>query len=671
MTEAAPRSPELELNGPHERPAVRDVCVRESRHHGRVARWALEGLSESAGSHQGPHGRAGRTNHWLRVMCLTGVDYFSTLGYQPAIAFLAAGVVSPFATVVLVALTLFGALPVYRRVAKESFRGEGSIAMLERLLPWWGGKLFVLVLLGFAATDFTITITLSAADAAAHAAENPLMPAALHHAQLPMTIVLILLLGAVFLRGFREAIGVAVVLVGLYLALNAVVVVDGVVELLKQPQAVVNWSNALNSTSGGNPLVVVGIALLVFPKLALGLSGFETGVAVMPQIRGGDEDEHGRPVRRIRGTIRLLTTAAVTMSVFLVATSFITTLLIPKAEFGPNGHANGRALAFLAHEYLGPVFGTVYDLSTIAILWFAGASAMAGLLNLVPRYLPRYGMAPTWTRAVRPLAVTFTLIAVIITIAFDANVDKQGGAYATGVLVLITSASVAVTISALRKRQLKRTVGFGAIALIFAYTTVANVIERPDGLRIGALFIVGIVLLSSASRVRRSFEIRATSIGFDDAALEFLREAEDFGEIHLVAHEPDVRDEREYRRKAREERHDGHIPPRASIIFLEVEKTDSSDFEEDLMVRGFARHGFRVLEVASGNVPNTIATVLLQIRNVTGVVPHVYFEWTEGNPLSNMGRFLFSGEGEVAPVTREVLRQTEPDVRRRPMVHVS
>ncbi len=671
MTGTTHAAPSADEQGPAEPPDTSGAWLQRPRHQGRLARWALEGLTESAGSHQGPHGRAERTTHWLRVMCLTGLDYFSTLGYQPAIAFLAAGVISPFATLVLVALTLFGALPVYRRVAKESFRGAGSIAMLERLLPWWAGKLFVLVLLGFAATDFMITITLSAADATAHAIENPLMPAAFHDAQVPLTIVLILLLGAVFLKGFKEAIGVAVVLVAVYLGLNAVVVVDGLIELMKQPQAITNWTNALQVTSGGNPLVIVGIALIVFPKLALGLSGFETGVAVMPQIHGGEEDEHGRPVRRIQGTMRLLTTAAVTMSIFLVTTSVITTLLIPAREFGPHGHANGRALAFLAHEYLGPAFGTIYDLSTIAILWFAGASAMAGLLNLVPRYLPRYGMAPTWARAVRPLAITFTAIAILITLVFDANVDKQGGAYATGVLVLITSASVAVTISAQRKGQRKRTVGFGVIALIFAYTTVANVFERPDGLRIGALFILGILVVSFASRLRRSFEIRATSVTFDDTAMEFLREAEDYGEIHLVAHDPEARDEREYRSKAREERRDSHIPGRASIMFLEVTKADSSDFEEDLVVHGSIRHGFRVLEVASGNVPNTLAAVLLQIRNITGVVPQVYFEWTEGNPLSNMMRFLFAGEGEVAPVTREVLRETEPDVRRRPTVHVS
>ena len=340
--------------------------------------------------HPAPH--AGKP--WWQVMCLTGVDYFSTLGYQPGIAALAAGVLFPIATLVLVAVTLLGALPVYRRVADESPHGQGSIAMLERLLPFWKGKLFVLVLLGFAATDFVITMTLSAADAAAHVTENPYVPSFLHGQELWITLGLLALLGAVFLRGFTEAIGIAVVLVGVYLLLNTVVLAVALGEVLAHPGLVPDWGAALTQAHG-SPVMMVAVALMVFPQLALGLSGFETGVAVMPHVRGDEGDVEAQPRGRIRGTKRLLTTAAVMMSVFLVASSFATTLLIPAAAFESGGPANGRALAYLAHLYIGNGFGTVYDVSTIAILWFAGASAMAGMLNLIPRYLPRYGMAPS------------------------------------------------------------------------------------------------------------------------------------------------------------------------------------------------------------------------------------------------------------------------------------
>ncbi|THG30038.1 amino acid transporter [Naasia lichenicola] len=650
-------------------PADLDPAPRTS---GRVGSWLLQGLRTGTASHQGPHAETvHKTNSWWRVMCLTGVDYFSTLGYQPAIAAVAAGLLSPLATIVLVLLTLLGALPVYRRVASESFRGEGSIAMLERLLPWWGGKLFVLVLLGFAATDFIITITLSAADATAHAVENPFAPEWFHGAEVPITLVLLALLAAVFLRGFKEAINIAVVLVGIFLVLNAVVIVVALGHIADNASVATDWWSAL-TLQHGNPLVMVGIALIVFPKLALGLSGFETGVAVMPQISGDPSDTADNPAGRIRGAKRLLTTAAIIMSSFLVTSSIVTTFLIPQAEFQSGGSANGRALAYLAHEYLGEGFGTVYDVSTIAILWFAGASAMAGLLNLVPRYLPRYGMAPQWAAAVRPLVLVFSAIAFLITIVFDADVDAQGGAYATGVLVLITSASVAVFLSALHRKQRGWTIAFAVIAAIFAYTTVVNVIERPDGVRIAALFIVGILIVSIVSRVHRSFQLRARSIEFDDMALSFIEEdSEEYSSIQIISNEPDDGSEEEYRRKLKEERRDSHIPQTSPVIFLEVQPADSSDFEEDLMVRGVVRHGFRVLVVDSGNVPNTIASVLMEIRDRAGIVPDIYFEWTEGNPASNMLRYLVTGSGEVAPVTREVLRRAEPRPHKRPGVHVS
>jgi hypothetical protein len=634
--------------------------------------WLLNGLGGRPGQIEGPHAEQVAPQHrhrWWKVMCLTGVDYFSTLGYQPGIAALAAGLLSPIATLVLVVLTLCGALPVYRRVAQESPHGEGSIAMLERLLPYWKGKLFVLVLLGFAATDFMITITLSAADATAHVVENPNVPAGLHGHEVAITLVLVGLLGAVFLKGFTEAIGIAVVLVGIYLALNVVVVAMGLWQVVSSPLVVSGWTTALTAQHGSNPLLLVGLALLVFPKLALGLSGFETGVAVMPHVEGDASDSEGRPVGRIRDTKKLLTTAALIMSVFLVTSSIITTLLIPHSAFKPGGPANGRALAYLAHEHLGSTFGTVYDLSTIAILWFAGASAMAGLLNLMPRYLPRYGMAPDWARAVRPMVLVLTAIAFVITWIFKANVDAQGGAYATGVLVLITSAAVAVTLAARRAGQHTLTVAFGTIAAIFVYTTIANVVERPDGVKIGACFIAAIIIVSFASRLNRAFELRVTDVVLDDLAQRFVRDCAT-RRIRLIANEPDARDLAEYQTKIRQEREEHDIPPEADIIFVEVTVTDPSEFATELHVRGEIRHNFRLLTMESSTVPNALAALLLHIRDVTRQQPHIYFEWTEGNPAVNMLRFLAFGVGEVAPITREVLREAEPDRRRRPHVHV-
>lgn len=602
-------------------------------------------------------------------MCLTGVDYFSTLGYQPGIAALAAGVLSPIATLVLVALTLLGALPVYRRVAEESPHGQGSIAMLERLLSFWKGKLFVLALLGFAATDFIITMTLSAADASAHLIENPNLHAYLDGHQLTVTMVLLALLGAVFLKGFTEAIGLAVALVATYLTLNVVVIAVAAWQIVQHPHVIPDWTTAL-TTQHGDPMLMVAVALMVFPSLALGMSGFETGVAVMPHVKGDPADPLDLPRRRIAGTKRLLTVAAVTMSGFLVTSSFVTTLLIPTEEFQEGGKANGRALAYLAHEHLGNAFGTLYDASTIAILWFAGASAMAGMLNLIPRYLPRYGMAPEWAGAVRPLVLVLTSTAFLITWIFDADVDAQGGAYATGVLVLMTSAAIAVTLAARRAGQRRTTVAFAVITAVFVYTTVDNVIERPDGLKIGLCFIAAIVAVSLLSRVGRVFELRTTEVELDATTQVFVRDCAR-RTIRLVANEADDRGPEEYAAKIEQIRRDNDLPQDPDVIFVEVTVLDPSDFEGRLTVRGEVMHGrYRVITLEASSVPNALAALTLHVRDEAGVVPHIYLEWTEGSPAIHLLRFLLLGQGEVAPVTREVLRRAEPDRMRRPHVHV-
>ena len=628
----------------------------------RLREWFFQGMRQP----EGPHAHPIHTAPWWKVMCLTGVDYFSTLGYQPGIAFLAAGALAPIATLILVVLTLVGALPVYSRVAATSPNGQGSISMLEDLLPRWRGKAFVLVLLGFAATDFIITITLSAADATEHIIHNPFVPAALDH-PVAVTIVLLGALGAIFLKGFREAIGLAVVIVAIYLTLNVVVLVVGISEVLSHPEYVPRWTNAL-FTQHGSPAMMLLVAFLLFPKLALGLSGFETGVAVMPLVKGdpGDTPEH--PAGRIRSTRKLLRTAALIMSVLLIGSSLVTTLLIPPEAFAEGGEASGRALAYLAHHYFGDLFGTIYDVSTIAILWFAGASAMAGLLNLVPRYLPRYGMAPEWTRATRPLVTLFSGIAFLITIIFNADVEAQGGAYATGVLVLMTSAALAVTLGLARTRQ-RAWIGFAAITLIFVYTTITNVIERPDGVQIAAWFIVTIIVTSLISRVLRSTELRVQGVTPDPAAQQFLREAANVP-IRIIANRPDTGLPEEYARKLRDAQESHHLPPDARVLFVEVRPSDASLFSDVLVVEGVNVGGHRVLRCASPAIPNAIAALLLFIRDETRKIPHAYFGWTEGNPIAYLLKFLAFGEGDTAPVTREVLRQAEPDPELRPRIHV-
>ena len=621
-------------------------------------------------------------------MCLTGVDYFSTLGYQPGIAFLAAGALSPVATLVLVLLTFFGALPIYSHVAEESPHGEGSISMLERLLSRWKGKLFVLVLLGFVATDFIITITLSAADATAHIIENPFTPAIVKH-EIGITLALVAMLGAIFLKGFKEAIGIAVLLVFVYLLLNVVVLSYGVFELFSHPAHFPEWKAALltHPQVHGNPWLIIAFSMILFPKLALGLSGFETGVAVMPLVHAnGDyaaqelDSLHATrtadptdPVAqrilqgRIRNTRQMLRTAALIMSVLLIASSFVTTMLIPAKEFAEGGQANGRAISYLAHHFFGDIFGSAYDLSTIMILWFAGASAMAGLLTIVPRYLPRYGMAPEWARATRPLVLVYVAIAFAVTLIFRADVDAQGGAYATGVLVLMTSASIAVTLAAYRKGRNWKVFLF--ISVVFAYTTGQNIHERPEGIKIASFFILAIVVASLVSRVLRTTELRVDKLELDDLARDFIREA-GRGTIRIIANRKDQGDVLEYRTKETEKRADNHIPPGEPILFFEVTPGDASEFSGTLRIGGERVDGFKILRTESPAVPNAIAAFLLYLRDETGKLPHVYFGWSEGNPVSYLLKYIAFGEGDTAPVTHEVLRQAEKDPDRRPIVHV-
>ena len=571
----------------------------------------------------------------------------------------------------LVLLTLFGALPMYKRVAEKSPHGQGSISMLESLFPGWWGKALVLCLIGFAATDFIITITLSAADAAAHIAQNNYVQQLdIHHPawlflqnKMGVTFALLIMLAAVFLLGFKEAISVAVVVVCAYLLLNIGVAAVGCYQVAIHPDLWVNWKDQLFNLYK-TPWNMSLQSIILFPQLALGMSGFETGVAVMPLVEGDPTDTEAAPVGRVRNTRKLLTVAALIMCTFLLISSLTTTLLVPQVDLKDGGPANGRALAFIAHKYLGSIYGTCYDVSTILILWFSGASSLAGLLSLVPKYLPRFGMAPAWARATRPLVVFFALVSFVVTYLFKASVDAQGGAYATGVLVLMSSAAFAVFLS-IPKEDYKARIMYFVVTLVFAYTTVMNIIQRPEGLHVAAFFILTIFVISFISRAIRSTELRTRKVLFDETAKQLIQKYAGTP-IHIVSHQPGDHDYEECAKQAEKLHNCGE-----KMIFLEVTVADASDFSEDgLSVQGRQEGQYDIFSCRSAAVPNAIGSILLAIRNLTGTVPHAYMYWTEGNPLFYVIRYLLLGDGETAPITREILREAEHDPERRPKIHV-
>lgn len=636
-------------------------------------------------------------------MCLCGVDYFSTLGYQPSIAFEGAGTLAPVATLILVLVTLLGALPIYCHVAGETPDGVGSVGMIERMFSGWTAKLAVLVLVGFAATDFVITKTLSAADAAAHLLSNPLYAGhtpAWMHGQMAVTVFLLVLLGGMFLKGYGEVVGLATILVVAYIGLTAIILAAGVWYLLSHPTLLPHWISEISAgryhlehapLSGSGPWVAIAIACLIFPKLALGMSGFETGVLHIHLVRGTKADP-ADVAGRIRHTRMLLITAALLMSVLLLGSSLVTgtDTLIPAHELRlepVKGKAIDRALAYIAHgesphpicPLFGPAFGTLYDVSTILILWFAGASAMAGLLNMVPRYLPRYGMAPEWAAAYRPLVIAFTIINVIVTWCFRADVSAQGGAYATGVLVLMTSAAVGSLVDIFRKpmplspslrlRRRLAVVAFAVITAVFFYTTIVNVYERPDGIIIASIFIGCVMTISIASRIWRSRELRLKEFRFDDEAARMLWTdiCADGGFRVLVPHRPGHRtlDEKdaEVRRKHR-------IPATVPLVFLEVHYGDPSEFQ-NAPVLSARQEGDRFIIVARdvASVSHTIAQIAMEMSRA-GTPLDVVFGWSLGNAFWLAVGFVLFGQGDVPNNVVALLQKAVPDAARRPTVLV-
>jgi hypothetical protein len=575
--------------------------------------------------------------------------------------------------------------------------------MIERLFHGWWNKIVVLVLVGFAATDFVITKTLSAADAAAHLVSNSYYAAhvpAFMESEMVVTCSLLVLLGGMFLKGFSEVVGLALVLVVAYLGLTAIVVGAGLFHLVTHPSLLHHWFSEISAgnyhlshapISGSGMWVVLGIACIVFPKLALGMSGFETGVLQI-HLMEGTKDDPTNAAARIANTRKLLATAALIMSVFLIGSSLVTgtDTLIPADELRlepVKGKAMDRALAYLAHgesphpicPLFGRVFGTVYDISTILILWFAGASAMAGLLNMVPRYLPRYGMAPEWAAAYRPLVLAFTAINLLVTWAFNADVSAQGGAYATGVLVLMTSAAIATLVDISHKplpTDARGILGrraslayFFLVCLVFIYTTIANMIERPDGIIIASIFIGCVLAISIFSRLWRAEEMRLKEFRFaDDAARMLWTDICLDGTFQvLVPHRPGQRSlaekEAEIRRKHR-------IPQGVPIVFLEVHYGDTSEFENAPII-GVRQEGdfFVITAHDCVSVSHTIAQLAMEMTK-NGSPLDIVFGWSKGNRLNLALDFLLFGRGDVPNRVVDLLDDAIADPDRRPTVIV-
>ena len=641
----------------------------------RVGRWFFRGgkLEETTATKE--------LHPWYWVIWLTGVDYFSSLAYQPGIALLAVGVLAPPATLILVLVTIAGALPVYSQVAHRSFAGQGSIAILENLLSGWRAKIFALVLIGFAATDFVITMTLSAADAARHAIENPYFRPLVGNRHELLTIGLLTLLALVFVIGFREAIRLATAVAIPYILLNFFVLGTGLLRIAQHPASLSAWRLSLKMQYDWTGLFIA--SAIVFPKLALGLSGFETGVSVMPMVANG-ESEAGPPnqapasppLGRIKNTRKLLIVAATLMAVLLLLSSFVTTLLIPPEAYAHGGPASGRATAYLAHELLGSGFGTVYDLSTILILWFAGASAMTGLINLIPRYLPRFGMAPRWVSYRRPMVVVLFAINILVTRIFHASVDAQGGAYATGVLVLILSAAVAVTISLWREfqaqserklRTLLETGYFLVVSLVFAYTLTANVFERPDGVYISTAFVLTVLILSAVSRYFRSKELRVSEVICVDEKSAGLWNSLAGKKVNLVPLESQTASAR----LARMNEIRTHYQLSGPLAFLHVRLIDNrSEFVAPLRLSVRQEAENFVIDVRGAvAIANSIAYLSELIDPKS-----IFLELTRQNLMMQSLRYLFWGEGEIGLLVYSILvhywEWARPEEQSRPTLYL-
>ena len=652
---------------------------------------------------------------WLWVMCLLGLDYFSTLAYQPSITMEVAGRLGPLATAVVILVTLAGALPVYCYLAGRSPGGDGSIGMMERLIRGWKGKTLVLILLGFAATDFTMLKTISLADAAQHLIRSddvgwrenlirvtaylreqaePLGPyiSSLFNEQLTVT----LFLGAIgfffwFLlrKGFnRNVLVLAVPLVCAYLLLNGLLLGGGIRYLADHPHLLENWLQQVQEGdwlidkpfwAGSDWLSVGLLSLLFLPSLALGLSGFEFSMILMPQVRGKEGEDP--PRTRIRNTRKVLIVAALIMAVYLLSSSFVTGLLIPFKEFQGEGKAVNRALAYLAHggaltvgpdpilPWCGALFGTLYDVVTVLILCLAGTSVMTALAVLLPQFLMRFGMELKRAHRWGLILIVFASVNLLVTLYFQASVSAQRNAYASGVLVLMSSAAVATVLDKRRRGERWGLAYYSTlVATVFVLTTLAVALHSGSGLVIAGCFIVTLLASSIISRAFRADELRTVGFEFKDAQSKFLWDSLRLADFPiLVPHRPGAR-EREIKEEQIRRHH--QLAPESEIVFLEVEMDDPSNFFQNLLVEVFREDRRVVIKLTRCvSVAHAIAAVAMEMSRESKP-PGLHFGWSEMDLLTSSWSYFAFGEGNIPWKVRELILAAEPEPERQPRVIV-
>ena len=671
-------------------------------------------------------GSAHSANAWPLVLCLVGVDYFSTLAYLPSIAASAAGPFAPIAASFVVLVTFLLALPVYWYVVGRSPDGRGATGVLEERIPGWRGKLVVLTLLGFAAADFVITRSLSLADAAVHLIHNPhgqrllaRLPAdlllddhvfwppleyvlrRLVEPQVAITLGLLIISFAawqVLKRGLtRRILLVTAAAVVCYLVLLALVISSAIVHVAQHPEIFQAWLDTIfvagEADGAGSPPSAhawlwpwLSVALWSFPQMALGLSGFEMILTVVPQVSGGVGRKAGTEAGRVRNTRKLMVAAAAIMAVYLVSAVFVTTLLVPHAAVLPDGAAEHRALAYLAHgsplvddasggalnPFFGHRFGDLFDLSSAIILCLAGATVTLGLQSLLPHYLNRLGMEVSWAGRVGVILLVLNVIVVLVTVVFQASPSSQQWAYATSVLVLLFGAALAAAKDlaqpAMRnaKRMLLAALAACAAGFFLAMTGLTVLINH-SGLTIALAFVVAILVSSFVSRWIRSTELRFEGFDFaDEAVRRRWSELCGPGPKVLAPHRPGQTSLTE---KRRDLERDYRLDPATPIVFIEAQLGDPSNFYQKPLMKIERDGELEVIRVSRCvSVSHVLAAVCLEMCRYGGDPPEIIFGWSNEPPLAANLNFLLLGEGNIPWMVKELVRKAIPASARQPRI---